>query len=239
MSGGEPAVNALAVRGLHAYYGESHVLQGVDLEVRRGEAIALVGRNGAGKTTTIASISGLIRPRAGTVLVDGADLRGAPAHRIARAGVALVPQGRRIFADLSVRENLLLAARPVAGGWDERRVLELFPSLGRRLSNRGDELSGGEQQMLAIGRALLRNPAVLLLDEPSEGLAPKLVEQVGDALVALRSTGLALLLVEQNLPLATRVGERLYVMNKGTIVWQGTPSELVARPDVEARYLGV
>jgi len=239
MTAGLATVNALAVRGLHAYYGESHVLQGVDLEVRRGEAIALVGRNGAGKTTTIASISGLIRPRAGTVLVDGADLRGAPAHRIARAGVALVPQGRRIFADLSVRENLLLAARPVAGGWDERRVLELFPSLGRRLSNRGDELSGGEQQMLAIGRALLRNPAVLLLDEPSEGLAPKLVEQVGDALVALRSTGLALLLVEQNLPLATRVGERLYVMNKGTIVWQGTPSELVARPDVEARYLGV
>jgi len=239
MTAGMATVNALAVRGLHAYYGESHVLQGVDLEVRRGEAIALVGRNGAGKTTTIASISGLIRPRAGTVLVDGADLRGAPAHRIARAGVALVPQGRRIFADLSVRENLLLAARPVAGGWDERRVLELFPSLGRRLSNRGDELSGGEQQMLAIGRALLRNPAVLLLDEPSEGLAPKLVEQVGDALVALRSTGLALLLVEQNLPLATRVGERLYVMNKGTIVWQGTPSELVARPDVEARYLGV
>ena len=239
MSGAEPTVNALAVRGLHAYYGESHVLQGVDLEVRRGEAIALIGRNGAGKTTTVAAIAGLIRPRAGAVLVDGTDLRGAPTHRIARAGVALVPQGRRIFADLSVRENLLLAARPVAGGWDERRVLELFPSLGRRLENRGDELSGGEQQMLAIGRALLRNPAVLLLDEPSEGLAPKLVEQVGDALVALRSTGLALLLVEQNLALATRVGERLYVMNKGTIVWQGMPAELVARPDVEARYLGV
>jgi branched-chain amino acid transport system ATP-binding protein len=232
-------VSALSVQGLHAYYGESHVLQGVDLEVGRGEAVALVGRNGAGKTTTIASIAGLVRARAGVVLVDGTDLRGAPAYRIARAGVALVPQGRRIFADLSVRENLLLAARPVPGGWDERRVLELFPSLGRRLTNRGDELSGGEQQMLSIGRALLRNPAVLLLDEPSEGLAPKLVEQVGDALVALRSTGLALLLVEQNLALATRVGERLYVMNKGTIVWQGTPHQLAAQPDVEARYLGV
>ena len=232
-------MSALSVQGLHAYYGESHVLQGVDLEVGRGEAVALVGRNGAGKTTTIASIAGLVRARAGVVLVDGTDLRGAPAYRIARAGVALVPQGRRIFADLSVRENLLLAARPVPGGWDERRVLELFPSLGRRLTNRGDELSGGEQQMLSIGRALLRNPAVLLLDEPSEGLAPKLVEQVGDALVALRSTGLALLLVEQNLALATRVGERLYVMNKGTIVWQGTPHQLAAQPDVEARYLGV
>ena len=232
-------MSALTVQGLHAYYGESHVLQGVDLEVGSGEAVALVGRNGAGKTTTIASIAGLVRSRAGTVRVDGIGLRGAPAYRIARAGVALVPQGRRIFADLSVRENLLLTARPVPDGWDERRVLELFPSLGRRLENRGDELSGGEQQMLAIARALLRNPAVLLLDEPSEGLAPKLVDQVGDALVALRSTGLAILLVEQNLALATRVGERLYVMNKGTIVWQGTPQQLSAQPDLEARYLGV
>ncbi len=232
-------MSALTVEGLHAYYGESHVLQGVALAVGPGQAVALVGRNGAGKTTTIGSIAGLVRPRSGVVRVGGTDLRGAPAYRIARAGVALVPQGRRIFGDLTVRENLLLAARPVPDGWDERRVLELFPSLGRRLANRGDELSGGEQQMLAIGRALLRNPAVLLLDEPSEGLAPQLVAQVGDALVALRSTGLALLLVEQNLALATRVGERLYVMNKGTIVWQGTPRELAAQPDVEARYLGV
>ncbi|GAC1698932.1 MAG: ABC transporter ATP-binding protein [Candidatus Limnocylindrales bacterium] len=232
-------MSALRVAGLHAYYGESHVLQGVDLEVGAGEAVSLVGRNGAGKTTTIAAITGLLRARAGTVTVAGKELRGAPAHRIARAGVALVPQGRRIFSDLSVRENLLLAARPVPGGWDETRVLELFPSLGRRLANRGDELSGGEQQMLAIGRALLRNPQVLLLDEPSEGLAPKLVEQVGDALIALRAGGLSLLLVEQNLALATRVGERLYVMNKGQVVWQGTPLELAAQPDVEARYLGV
>ncbi|HEY8655911.1 MAG TPA: ABC transporter ATP-binding protein [Candidatus Limnocylindria bacterium] len=232
-------MSALTVAGLHAYHGPSHVLQGVDLEVGGGEAVALVGRNGAGKTTTIAAITGLLRARAGSVMVRGTELRGAPAHRIARAGVALVPQGRRIFADLSVRENLLLAARPIPDGWDERRVLELFPALSRRLANRGDELSGGEQQMLAIGRALLRNPDVLLLDEPSEGLAPKLVEQVGDALLALRSTGLALLLVEQNLALATRVGERLYVMNKGRIVWQGTPLELAAQPDIEGRYLGV
>ncbi|HUQ16358.1 MAG TPA: ABC transporter ATP-binding protein [Candidatus Saccharimonadales bacterium] len=232
-------MNALGVAGLHAYYGESHVLQGVDLEVGPGEAVSLVGRNGAGKTTTIAAITGLLRARAGTVTVAGEELRGAPAHRIARAGVALVPQGRRIFSDLSVRENLLLAARAVPGGWDETRVLDLFPSLGRRLAHRGDELSGGEQQMLAIGRALLRNPRLLLLDEPSEGLAPKLVEQVGDALIALRAAGLALLLVEQNLALATRVGERLYVMNKGRVVWHGTPLELAAQPDIEARYLGV
>ena len=150
-----------------------------------------------------------------------------------------MPQGRRIFAELSVRENLLLAARFVDGGWDERRVLELFPSLERRLASRGDELSGGEQQMLAIGRALMRNPSLLLLDEPSEGLAPRLVGEVGEALRSLRATGLAVLLVEQNLALATHVGERLYVMNKGTIVFEGTPAALAARPDVEARYLGV
>jgi branched-chain amino acid transport system ATP-binding protein len=232
-------VTALEVRGLHAYYGESHVLQGVDLDVADGEAVSLVGRNGAGKTTTISAITGLVRPRAGSVRIAGTDVAGRPAYQVARAGVALVPQGRRIFSELSVRENLLLAARPVGGGWDERRVLELFPSLGRRLDNRGDELSGGEQQMLAIGRALLRNPRLLLLDEPSEGLAPKLVAEVGETLRSLRATGLAILLVEQNLALATRVGERVYVMNKGTIVFEGTSAALAAQPDVEARYLGV
>ena len=232
-------MTTLEVRGLQAYYGESHVLQGVDLDVRDGEAVSLVGRNGAGKTTTIAAIMGLLRPRGGTVRVGAIDVSGWPAHRIARAGVALVPQGRRIFAELSVRENLHLAAHVVPSGWDERRVLELFPSLGRRLENRGDQLSGGEQQMLAIGRALMRNPSVLLLDEPSEGLAPKLVAEVGEALRSLRATGLAILLVEQNLALATHVGERLYVMNKGTIVFAGTPAALVAQPDVETRFLGV
>ncbi len=231
--------NGLEVRGLHAYYGESHVLQGVDLDVGDGEAVSLVGRNGAGKTTTISAITGLLRPRAGSVRVAGIEVAGQPAYKVARAGVALVPQGRRIFSELSVRENLLLTARPAAAGWDERRVLELFPALGRRLHKRGDELSGGEQQMLAIGRALMRNPRLLLLDEPSEGLAPKLVAEVGEALRSLRATSLAILLVEQNLALATHVGERVYVMNKGTIVFEGTPAQLVAHPDVEARYLGV
>ena len=230
---------ALAVHGLHAYYGESHVLQGVDLEVASGEAVSLIGRNGAGKTTTVASIAGFLRPRSGSIRVHGADLTGAPAHRVARAGVALVPQGRRIFSDLSVGENLAVASRPVANGWDEPRVLELFPILERRRAVRGDQLSGGEQQMLAIARALMRNPTVLVLDEPSEGLAPKLVEQVGDILTRLRASGLALLLVEQNLGLATRVGQRVLVMNKGTIVFAGTPAELAADRDVETRYLGV
>jgi branched-chain amino acid transport system ATP-binding protein len=229
----------LAVRELHAYYGESHVLQGVSLDVGEGESVALLGRNGAGKTTTINAIVGFMRPRGGTVRVGGRDITGKAPHRVAAAGVALVPQGRRVFADLSVRENLTITARANGGGWDLARVLALFPSLERRLANRGDELSGGEQQMVAIGRALLRDPALLLLDEPSEGLAPKLVTEVGDALVRLRESGMSLLLVEQNLALATRVAQRVYVMNKGIIVFSGTTAELAAAGDVEARYLGV
>lgn len=229
----------LAVRDLHAYYGESHVLQGVSLDVRDGESVALLGRNGAGKTTTINAIVGFVRPRGGTVRVGDRDITAKAPHRVAAAGVALVPQGRRVFADLTVLENLTIAARRNGGGWDLARVLELFPSLERRLANRGDQLSGGEQQMVAIGRALLRDPALLLLDEPSEGLAPKLVIEVGDALVRLRESGLSLLLVEQNLALATRVAQRVYVMNKGTIVFSGTTAELAAAGDVEARYLGV
>jgi len=231
-------MSALAVRDLNAYYGESHVLQGVSLEVPDGGAVSLVGRNGAGKTTTIAAIVGFIRPRTGSVIVRGRDLTGRAPHEVARAGVALVPQGRRVFGDLSVRENLTLAARR-SGAWDLARVIDLFPSLGRRLESFGDQLSGGEQQMVAIARALMRDPAVLLLDEPSEGLAPKLVSEVGDALLRLRDSGLAILLVEQNLALATRIGQRVYVMNKGTIVFEGTPEELAASPDVETRYLGL
>jgi len=229
----------LAVRDVHAYYGESHVLQGVSLDVPEGECVALLGRNGAGKTTTISAIVGFIRPRAGTVRLRGLDITGAAPHRIARAGLSLVPQGRRVFADLTVRENLALTARARAGGWDLERVLALFPSLRRRLAAFGDQLSGGEQQMLAIGRALMRNPGVLLLDEPSEGLAPKVVTEVGEALARLRESGLAILLVEQNLALATHVAGRVYVMNKGTIVFDGSAAELAGSKDVEARYLGV
>ena len=231
-------MSALAVRDLHAYYGESHVLQGVSLDVPEGGAASLVGRNGAGKTTTIAAIVGFIRPRAGAVTVRGADITGRPPHEIARHGVALVPQGRRVFRDLTVRENLTLSIHR-GGAWDLARVLALFPSLAGRLENFGDQLSGGEQQMVAIGRALMRDPAVLLLDEPSEGLAPKLVAEVGEALLRLRAGGLAILLVEQNLTLATRIGQRVYVMNKGTIVFEGTPVELAGSREVETRYLGL
>jgi len=227
----------LAVRDLHAYYGQSHVLQGVDLDVREGEAVAMLGRNGAGKTTTISAIVGLVRPRRGSVRIGERELAGSAPHVVARAGIALVPQGRRVFGDLSVMENLTLTAR--RGRWSLERVLDLFPALGKRLASNGDQLSGGEQQMLAIGRALMRDPDVLLLDEPSEGLAPKLVDQVRDALIRLRESGLALLLVEQNIALATAVASRVYVMNKGAIVFQGTPAELGAQREVEARYLGI
>ena len=229
----------LEVRGLHAYYGESHVLQGIDLTIEAGHAVSLVGRNGAGKTTTLSAIAGFLRPRRGVIRIGGVDLTGVAAHRVAHAGVALVPQGRRIFSDLSVHENLVVAARSVDGGWTEEKVIGLLPALGRRLAVSGDQLSGGEQQMLAIGRALMRNPRLLLLDEPSEGLAPKLVEEVGVALAHLRAGGLTILLVEQNLALASAVGERMYVMNKGAIVFSGAAAELAAAREIETRYLGI
>ncbi len=230
---------ALVVRDLHAYYGESHVLQGVSLVVHAGECVAMLGRNGAGKSTTVSAIVGLVRPRSGSVRIGDREVAGRPAHVIARAGASLVPQGRRVFADLDVRENLTLTARPTPGGWDLSRVFALFPSLERRSASFADQLSGGEQQMLAIGRSLMRNPAVLLLDEPSEGLAPKVVDEVRVALERLREGGLAILLVEQNLALATRLAERAYVVNKGAVVFDGSTAELAASPDIEARYLGV
>jgi branched-chain amino acid transport system ATP-binding protein len=230
-------VTSLHVRGLHAYYGASHVLQGVDLDVAQGEAVALLGRNGAGKTTTIYAVVGFVRARGGSIRLGDRELTGAPPHVVARAGIALVPQGRRVFGDLTVQENLTLTAR--RGRWTLEKVLELFPALRKRLTIEADRLSGGEQQMLAIGRALMRDPDVLLLDEPSEGLAPKLVGEVRDALVRLRESGLALLLVEQNIALATAVASRVYVMNKGQIVFSGTPAELAAQREVEARYLGI
>ncbi|HTG13137.1 MAG TPA: ABC transporter ATP-binding protein, partial [Candidatus Eisenbacteria bacterium] len=206
----------LEVDGIHTYYGESHVLHGVSLRVAPGEAVALLGRNGAGKTTAIRSIVGFTPPRAGRVLFEGQAIERWPAYRIARRGLALVPQGRRIFAPLSVRENLLLGAR--SEGWTLERVFELFPRLRERQAQLGGTLSGGEQQMLAIARALLTNGRLLLLDEPSEGLAPLIVREIGTTLQALKAQRIALLLVEQNYHLALRVADRVYVMNKGQIV---------------------
>jgi branched-chain amino acid transport system ATP-binding protein len=227
----------LEVDGIHTYYGESHVLHGVSLRVAPGEAVALLGRNGAGKTTAIRSIVGFTPPRAGRVLFEGQAIERWPAYRIARRGLALVPQGRRIFAPLSVRENLLLGAR--SQGWTLERVFELFPRLRERQAQLGGTLSGGEQQMLAIARALLTNGRLLLLDEPSEGLAPLIVREIGTILTALKAERLSLLLVEQNYHLALRVADRVYVMNKGQIVYQGTPAGLEADEEVKRRYLGV
>jgi len=227
----------LDVEAIHTYYGDSHVLHGVSLRVCAGEAVALLGRNGAGKTTAIRSIVGFTPPRAGRVLLDGRAIQGWPAHRIARSGLALVPQGRRIFSPLSVRENLLLGAR--APGFTLERVFALFPRLREREQQPGGTLSGGEQQMLAIGRALLTNGRLILLDEPSEGLSPLIVREIGRILLALKAERLSLLLVEQNYHLALRVADRVYVMNKGQIVYEGTPAALEADEEVKRRYLGV
>jgi branched-chain amino acid transport system ATP-binding protein len=244
----------LRVVDIHTYYGDSYVLQGVSLDVRPGTVAALLGRNGMGKTTLIRSIVGFTRPRRGRVLFGERDITRAPSHEVARRGVGLVPQGRRIFPSLTVRENLTVAARArTAGanggagpgeagsgtGWSIDRILDLFPRLGERSGHRGNMLSGGEQQMLAIGRALMTNPRLLLMDEPSEGLAPLLVRNLGDAIARLRKEGLSILLVEQNLPMALRVADDVYVLSKGHVVYHGAPADLARDTMVTQRYLGV
>ncbi|HYR39203.1 MAG TPA: ABC transporter ATP-binding protein [Methylomirabilota bacterium] len=227
----------LEVEGIQTYYGESHVLHGVSVRVAPGEAVALLGRNGAGKTTLIRSVAGMTPPRDGRVVFDGQAVERWPAYRIARRGLALVPQGRRIFAPLSVRENLLLGARP--GEWRLEKVYDLFPRLREREEQSGGTLSGGEQQMLAIGRALMTNGRMLVLDEPSEGLAPIIVREIGRVVQGLKGERLSILLVEQNYHLALRVADRVYVMNKGQIVWEGTPAGLEAAEEIKRRFLGV
>jgi branched-chain amino acid transport system ATP-binding protein len=232
----------LDVDSVHTYYGESHVLHGVSARVTAGEAVAILGRNGVGKTTLIRTIAGFEHPRAGAIRFDGRPIEGLRPYRIARLGIGLVPQGRRIFAPLSVTENLVFGERrgdERAGRWTRDRVYELFPRLRERALQGGGTLSGGEQEMLAIGRALLTNPRLLLLDEPSEGLAPIVVREIGRLLGRLKSEGLSILLVEQNVRLALRVADRVYVMNKGQIVYHGSPRELEADEDIKRRYLGV
>ncbi len=228
----------LAASGLHTYYGDSHVLHGVSLAVAPGEVVAILGRNGMGKTTLIRSVVGFTPPRRGDVRFKGEDVTGwAPYRRIER-GMALVPQGRRVFVSLSVRENLDVA-RAGRGRWDRERVYGLFPRLRERASSRANKLSGGEQQMLAIGRALMSNPTLLLMDEPTEGLAPLLVREVGRVIGELKREGLSILLVEQNLPMAASVADRVHVLNRGEIVYSGGPGDLMANDEVKSRYLGV
>ncbi len=229
--------DALVVEDVHTYYGDSYVLQGVSLRVAPGQLVAVLGRNGVGKTTLIRSVVGFTPPRRGRIWLRGQEITHRPSHTIARMGVGLVPQGRRIFPSLSVEENLVVAVR--GEGWTLERVYELFPRLRERAHHRGGKLSGGEQQMLAIGRALMTNPSLLLLDEPSEGLAPKLVLDLAHALLQLKERGLSVLMVEQNLPLALRLADYVYVMSKGTVVFEGSPEALRRAEEVRLRYLGV
>jgi branched-chain amino acid transport system ATP-binding protein len=228
----------LTVDDIHTYYGDSYILQGLSLQINPGEVVAVLGRNGVGKTTLVRSIIGLTPPRRGRIRFKGEDITRLPAYRIARRGIGLVPQGRRIFPSLSVRENLEVTARG-RGPWKLAEVLALFPNLARRLRQLGGKLSGGEQQMLAAGRALVTNPELMLLDEPSEGLAPLMVRELGRVIEALKQAGTAVLLIEQQLRFATRHADRVYLMSKGRIVHHCQPAALAADAEIRARYLGV
>ncbi len=229
----------LDVQDVHTYYGDSYVLQGVSLRVQAGQVVGILGRNGMGKTTLIRSIIGFTAPRQGWVRFKGIDITGWPADRAVRLGIGLVPQGRRVFPSLTVRENLAVAAKAAAGTWTLERVMDLFPRLRERADSRAGRLSGGEQQMLAIGRALMTNPDLLLMDEPTEGLAPLLVREVGRAVADLKASGLSILLVEQNLPLALQVTDYVYVLSRGRVVHASSPEGLWHDDEVKRRYLGL
>jgi branched-chain amino acid transport system ATP-binding protein len=234
----------LEIENLHTYRGDSYVLQGVSLHVPDGRCVTLLGRNGMGKTTLIRSIMGLTPPRSGRIVWGGGDLSGLPPYAIARRGLAMVPQGRWIFPSLTVEENLSLGARRDraagnTGGWTVEEMYALFPHLKERRHNRGGQLSGGEQQMLAIGRALMTNPRLLLMDEPSEGLAPVIVDRMEELIRDLRSRRLSILLVEQNYGLGVSLADHVYVLANGLIVWDGAAGALEAAPQVRQQFLGV
>ena len=228
----------LEVSGLEAGYGEGRVLFGVELAVRAGEVVTLLGRNGMGKTTTVLAIMGIVRTLAGTVRLDGRAIAGLPPYRIARLGLGLVPEGRQVFPNLSARENLVATA--AAGGrWNYDAVLDLFPALRGRLAAPAALLSGGEQQMLAIGRALLTNPRLLLLDEATEGLAPRLRAEIWRVLSLLKAAGQAILIVDKNIAPLLRLADRHYILERGRSVWSGGSAELAAAPELQHRYLGI
>lgn len=227
----------LEVQGLVAGYGLSQVLFDMHLSIEQGQVVSLIGRNGMGKTTTVKSIMGLIKPSAGSIRIHGTEMLGAAPYRIAKAGLGLVPEGRRAFGSLSVRENLLATASK--GKWDLARVYQLFPRLQERQDQLSRTLSGGEQQMLVVGRALLTNPNLLILDEATEGLAPIIREQIWHCLAALKAEGETILVIDKNLKEMARVVDRHHIIEKGRQVWQGTPGELAARADLSQRYLGV
>ena len=231
----------LEARGLHTYYGSSHVLQGVDFTVGKGEVVALMGRNGMGKTTLIRSLLGLVRPRTGDVRLEGVSIASLAPFRIARLGLAYVPEGRGIFPNLSVRENLVLASRTAldTSAWTLERVLATFPRLGERMDHRGSDLSGGEQQMLTLGRALMTNPRVLLLDEATEGLAPLIARDIWRTIRIVREAGMAMVIVDKNFAALSALADRCVILVKGRKVFDASPGMLATEPGLRERYLGV
>ncbi|WP_298726701.1 ABC transporter ATP-binding protein [uncultured Ferrovibrio sp.] len=232
----------LDVENINTFYGRSQVLFGMSLCINPGEVVTLMGRNGMGKTTTIRSIMGLTPAATGHIRFRDADIRGLPAYRVAKIGVGLVPEGRQIFPNLSVRENLIATAanrRHAEQPWTYERVIELFPRLAERASNMGNQLSGGEQQMLAIGRALMTNPHLLILDEATEGLAPLIRQEIWFCLERLKQAGQSILVVDKNVDALTRLADRHYVIEKGRVVWEGDSNALLAAPEIQRRYLGI
>jgi branched-chain amino acid transport system ATP-binding protein len=230
----------LALSGVETCYGLSQVLFGVTLSIAQGEMVTLMGRNGMGKTTTVRSIMGLTPARAGGIRFLGEEIRSLPSYKVAQRGIGLVPEGRQIFPNLTVRENLAATAVARNGGaWTLAKVYELFPRLAERATSMGNQLSGGEQQMLAVGRALMTNPRLLILDEATEGLAPLIRAEIWRCLARLKGTGLSILVIDKNVGALTRVADRHFFIERGRVVWTGTSAELAAAPDVQRRYLGV
>jgi branched-chain amino acid transport system ATP-binding protein len=240
----------LEVRGLKASYGDSQVLFGMDFSIGTGEVATLLGRNGMGKTTTIRALMGILHPDAGRIIFDGLGIHGLPSHKIAQAGIGLVPEGRQIFPNLSVRENLIATARPRQGadhgarqgqgaGWTFDKVLDLFPGLASRLDSAGNQLSGGEQQMLAVGRALMTNPKLLILDEATEGLAPLVRQEIWSCLEGLKAAKQSILVIDKNIAALTKIADRHHIVEKGRVVWTGTSAQLRTDPTLQERYLGV
>src|SRR3569832_92112 len=232
-------MSLLEAKGLNSYYGDSHILFDVSMRVEKNEVVALVGRNGAGKSTTLKSLMGLVTPKTGSVMLDGVELAGRKSHVIARHGMQLVHEERRIFGSLNVEENLVLAGLTAPNRWPLARVYEMFPRLKERRTSRGTDLSGGEQQMLAIGRALIRDPKIVLLDEPFEGLAPVIVRDLMTACRILVAAGQTIVIVEQNLAATLALAQRVYIINNGHIAHEGPAQELKAQPELLQRYLGV
>ncbi len=232
----------LEVKDIETSYGTSQVLFGMSFSVNEGEVVSLLGRNGMGKTTTIRSLMGMVRTSAGSITFEGAELRSLKDYQIAKLGLGLVPEGRQIFPNLTVRENLIATADNRTGTdspWEVEQIVEMFPNLGDRMDNMGNQLSGGEQQMLAVGRALMTNPKLLILDEATEGLAPLIREEIWKCLEGLKARGQSILVIDKNVDALTRIGDRHYIVERGKVVWQGTSAELGSNEEIQHQYLGV